>query len=44
MGYFEELIKDEPDVNIENEDGEWVDLKDVGGRRYLVSVSRQSMN
>lgn len=34
--YFEELIKDEPDVNIEkNEDGEWVDLKDAQGRLYF---------
>ena len=36
--YFEELIKDEPDVNIEkNEDDEWVDLKDAQGRRYFGS-------
>jgi len=34
--YFEEIIKDEPDINIEkNEDGEWVDLKDSLGRRYF---------
>lgn len=36
--YFEELIKDEPDINIEkNEDGEWVDLKDAQRRRYFGS-------
>ncbi len=36
--YFKELIKDEPNVNIEkNEDGEWVDLKDAQGRRYFGS-------
>lgn len=36
--YFEELIKDEPDINIEkNEDGEWVDLKDAKRRPYFGS-------
>ena len=34
--YFEEIIKDEPDINIEkNEDGEWVDLRDSRRRRYF---------
>ena len=34
--YFEEMIKDEPTINIEkNEDGEWVNFKDAQGRQYF---------
>lgn len=36
--YFEELIKDEPEINIEkNEDGEWVDFRDNKNRPYFGS-------
>ena len=34
--YFEELIKDEPEINIaKNEDGEWIDFSDSKKRPYF---------